>query len=199
MVWFQEHSSVRVITAGATALVAAVVVAGCGSATDRISERLSEEVLERVSGEDVDISRDGERIVISGQDGEFVIDANEETVTVESDEGSMQFSFGGDIPAEWSETVAVYPGAEVVSVFDFSSPEGVNQSVAMSVSDSPDDVLEFYDRALLAQGFTEVSRLSMGSGDDQLVQVAYEAGGLTASVMVGQSSEGVEVTVSLLG
>ncbi len=181
-----------VVGAGAAAVL---VLAGCGSASDR----LTEELIERASGGEVEIDRDGDRIIIGDSDGEVIIEGDGESFTIESEDGTAQFSTSADVPAEWAAVLEVFPGAEVVGVFEFTEGDAQSQKVSMVVDDALEQVLEFYDRTLTTGGFTESSRLASSTDGDGFAQIMYTRDQSTVVVLASDNDGRVDPSVSLMG
>ncbi len=177
---------------GAAAMVA---ISGCGSASDR----LTEELIERASGGEVEIDRDGERIIISDDEGGVVIDSDGETITFETDDGTAQFRSSGDLPAEWAAVIEVFPGAEVLGVFEFTEGDVKSQKVSMVIDDRLDQVLEFYDRTLTAAGFTETSRLASSSDGDGFAQIMYGRDDQSVVMIASDNDGSVDLSIALMG
>ncbi len=175
------------------------VVSGCGSASESFSDRLAEELIERASGGSVEVDRDGDRLVISGEDGEFVIDADGDNFTFSGEDGDAQFRTGGDVPDEWAAVLEVFPGAEVLGVFEISDGGAMSQKVSMRIEASLEQVLEYYERSLTSAGFTETSRLSSSSDGDGFAQIGYSRDALQVFVLASDNDGGVDLSVSLMG
>jgi hypothetical protein len=175
------------------------VMSGCGSASESFTDRLAEEVIERASGGSVEVDRDGDRLVISGEDGEAVIESDGESFTIESEDGTAQFSTNADVPAEWTAVLEVFPGADVVGVFEYTEGDIKSQKVSMVIDDSFEQVVEFYDRSLTAAGFTEGSRMAQSSGGNAFAQAIFTRDELTVTMLASENDGKVDLSISLTG
>lgn len=143
---------------GAAVIAGAMVLTGCGSATEKITET----VIESAGGGEVDID----------------IDEGDGTFSFESEEGS--FSVGGEGPKNWPDGVPLPEGLDFateqadtgnVVVTSWTYGEGVDIGV----------VIEDYVEALDAAGFTDGGFElidATGSGSYQRGQetVTFQAG-----------------------
>lgn len=112
---------IAVLMAGFSLLVAA-----CGSASDKAAEKLAEELIEASSGGDVNVD-------ISG-------DGDDVTFEMETEEGSFSMGSGGDLP-EGLE-VPVPDGGDVVTTF--AAEDGIMATLTYE-GDRYDEIVSFYD------------------------------------------------------
>lgn len=91
-------------------VLAAALVTGCSSIADQAGEAIAEEGVEQgmeaAGGGDVEIESDGE-----------------DNVTIESDEGSMEFT-GGELPEDFPEEIPVPGGFAIESSMGLETAEG---------------------------------------------------------------------------
>jgi hypothetical protein len=184
------------------ALAAGIATIGLLSACGSVQDRATDFALERITDGNVEIDRDGNRIVVSGEDGEFVIDAEDGTFTMEGSDGDGSFSIGGtDIPDEWSSLLSVFPGATVEAVQSFTGSDGVNQSVSMSTSADPSEVVAYYVDIATRAGYTESYRADSNTGGLQQTMLTFDRssdGGNSQIAIIATRTDGrTDVIVSL--
>jgi hypothetical protein len=99
-------------------------------------------------------------------EGEVKVSVKQEEgggVTVQSGQGTTKIGSGGgaeDLP-DW---IPVYDGAEVQLGFSTSGDQGAAGAFSLKSSDSPDEVLDFYEKNLKDAGY-EVQRQRVTLGD----------------------------------
>jgi len=121
----------------AITLSAAVLLAGCGSIGEAVSERAIEEGLEAAGGGgDVDIDLDDENGGIS----------------IETSEGSMQIG-NAEIPDGFPESIPLPDDATIVSAMSFSEDDGANFNVTMTVPGAADALAADLEDQLTANGY----------------------------------------------
>jgi len=128
-----------------------------------------------------------------------VIESEGESFTIESEDGTVQFSTSADVPAEWAAVLEVFPGADVIGVFEYTEGDIVSQKVSMVIDDSFEQVVEFYDRGLTAAGFTESSRIAQSTGGNEFAQVMYTRDELTVTMLASENDGQVDLSISLIG
>ncbi|MEO1058131.1 MAG: hypothetical protein AAFY28_14565, partial [Actinomycetota bacterium] len=151
-----------------------------------------------VEGEDGEVftgqaTDDG--FTVEGEDGnaDFSIDGEDGDVVFESDDGSFEFSEGGDIPDEWPSAVPTPENLAVTASSFFGDDTGGQSSVTGNVEGSPVEYVEAYGAALETAGFEETGVFT--SGDD--ITATYESGEFTVAVNgLGSSGEQL-VTISV--
>lgn len=170
------------------------LVSACGSVQDRATEF----ALERIADGNVEIDSDGNRIVVSSEEGEFVIDTEDGSFRIEGSDGDGSYSIGGtDIPGEWSSLLSVYPGASVEAVQSFSGSDSVNQSVSISTSADPSEVVTYYVDLITRAGFTETYRADSNSGGLQQTMLTFDRNGSQVSLIATKSDGRTDATISL--
>ncbi len=110
----------RIGVAAATAT--ALLLAGCGAAADKASEKATEQLVESQTGGDVDI------------------DTADGSVEIETEDGSMSFGTG-EVPAEWPEDIPLPDGLEVLSGSTSDSSDGRLVGIVGTATASPEDIL----------------------------------------------------------
>ncbi len=103
-----------------------LLVAACGSASDKAAEQLAEELIEASSGGDVDVS-------VSG-------DGDDVTIEMETEDGSISIGAGTELPDGLE--VPVPDGGEVMTSFE--SDDGISVSLSYA-NDRFDEVFGFYE------------------------------------------------------
>lgn len=144
--------------------VLGLIAVGCAKTAEQTMENQIENQLEEESGGNADVD-------INEDDG---------SVSVETDEGSMQIG-GGEIPSDFP--LPVPDDAAVLSVV---STSGDNAGAQVSMSFDPgdfDDVAAMYDDFFNDQGW-EVSRTNSDSDGSKLVIISGSNDQLTTSVIV---------------
>ncbi len=153
-------------------VVLALVAVGCAKAAERTIEGAIEKQLEEEGGGNANVD-------ISEDDG---------SVSIETDEGSMQIG-GGEIPSDFP--LPVPEGAEVVSVIS-TSGETAGSQVSMTFDpDHFDDVATLYDDFFNEQDW-EVSRSNSDSDGIKIVFISGSNDQLTAQVIIGYT-DGEEI------
>lgn len=128
--------------------VLALFVAACGSASDTVAEKLAEELIEASSDGEVDID-------ISG-------DGDDVTMKVETDDGSMSFGSGAEMP-EGLE-IPVPDDGEVLATI--TADQVINVSLTYAHGRF-DEIVGFYENWISGTGEEWDSQtLTMGSGDE---------------------------------
>jgi hypothetical protein len=125
------------------ASVAALGLTACGSAEEAITER----ILEEAGGEGVDVEL--------GEDGEVV--------SVETDDGSMEFSAGGELPEEWPDGVPTFDGT-ITGNQVFNSNGETIISVSYTTALTAETAIDSMKAELEAAGFTIVADSDMTDG-----------------------------------
>jgi hypothetical protein len=126
------------------ASVAALGLTACGSAEEAITER----ILEEASGEGVDVEL--------GEDGEVV--------SVETDDGSMEFSAGGELPEEWPAGVPTFEDGQITGNQVFTSNGETIISVSYATELDPKTAIDAMKSALEGAGFEIVTSSDMTDG-----------------------------------
>lgn len=163
----------RIAIVGALALA----TTACGS----ITERVTEGVLERAAGGDVDIDLDGE-------DGG--------SITVETSEGTARFGAGGNLPDSFPDDVPL-PSADyqVAQSFEQSGSDGVAVQVSLGVNAAASDVADELEGEFAADGW-ENDSTSRTSGDGfTQITMAFTKGEMRVMLMI-MSDDGDETIVS---
>lgn len=156
------------------ALGAVLILAGCGGEKTVYSD---------AEGNEVKVTREGDgeasEVKITSADGSA-------TVNINAGEGEAKLPLG----------LEVYPGAKVVSTMTSNSDGKSGGMVVMESSAKPDAVLEWYRKAVEAEGFkvesaitTQDMRAITGTKPDGsfTLQVASAEGGSSITLIAGQN------------
>lgn len=142
--------------------VAALLLAGCESITERITEKAVEvaveNALEKNSGGEVDIEA-GKGVSFKSKDGK----------------GDFVFnSASGKVPDTWPKDIPPYPGAKVTA----SVSSGVSGMLMLETPDSPEQILAFYKSKLGNMKETA----NMNAGGTSILTFEEEKGGRQLAV-----------------
>ena len=106
--------------------VFSLLVAACGSASDKAAEQLAEELIEASGDGDVDVN-------ISG-------DGDDVTIEMETEDGSISIGVGTELPEGLEAPVP--DGGEVMTSFE--SDDGISVSLSYA-NDRYDEIFGFYE------------------------------------------------------
>jgi hypothetical protein len=145
---------------------------GCGGTTDQLAEEAAERAAE-AAGEDVELDVDGD------------------SVTVESEEGSVTSTAGDELPADFPEDVPLVDGTVAFSQ-TLEVPDGTSWTVLLETTGSVPDITAAATQALEGAGFTIDSETTSETDegtttfvsaqrDDALVQVTVTTDGDVAT------------------
>ena len=118
-----------------------------------------------------------------GEDGGITItDANGQTATL-----------GGE--AQMPDWIPSYPGATSEGAYSATSPDGASGGFTVTTSDSPTEVLDFYESQLEGAGFT-VEKTTYTAGDGSGGAISAEGDNRQVSLMVNTSEGGTSAIVT---
>jgi hypothetical protein len=162
------------------ASVTALGLTACGSAEEAVTER----ILEEVSGEGVDVEL--------GEDGEVV--------SVETDDGSMEFGTGGELPEEWPDGVPVFEEGTITGNQVFTSNGETIISVSYATQLDPKAAIDALKADLESAGFSIVTSSDMTDGAGAgLSSVIGEKDNMTASYSAsGSPDDGTVLNASVV-
>ncbi|MDN5746437.1 MAG: hypothetical protein L0H31_15150 [Nocardioidaceae bacterium] len=162
-------------------VLAATLVTGCSAIADKAGEKAVEKGMEAAGGGDVDIDSDG--------DGK---------VTIESDEGSMEFG-GSELPEGFPDEVPLPDDFTLDSSMSMGTDE--DQSFTLLFSSPEADVKQTYDdlksRAEGA-GFEIVSTNSMSGDDIDMRTLTMSSDEWNAIVAVSADSDAAAVNYTVM-
>lgn len=154
----------RILVGGAVLML---VVAACGNAAETVAER----VIENQTGDDVNLSDDGESMQVTDEEGNTLdINSDDETIVItgtdeEGNESIIEMG-GTEVPEEFP--MPIPDGSEVTNVSSFESPAGASYTVTVEIDPGETAaVLEMYKTWYADQGLEVSSSDSMviGSND----------------------------------
>ena len=138
--------------------------------SDSIRDSITESIIESQSGEDVDVTHDGDgNMVIKGENGEEInINVDEDgeggSLTVKGKDGEeMSFDSNAEIPDNFPSNVYVIDG-EKQGVGNFKTKEGQMVSFAVKVDDSIDNVSKKIKEEMEANNWK--ASASFGAGEE---------------------------------
>ena len=162
------------------AVVLSGLIAGCGGkASETVGEKLAEKALE-------------EAIEASG--GEKVdVDVAEDSLSIKVEDEGVELVMGEqvDVPDDFPKDVPIYPGAKVFGAI--SLKEDQQFTVQAKTSDSPDKVVDYYQKELAGNGWIEEMTMSQ----PELKMLTYSKDGRTVSAMVAKEDEGTVITLTV--
>jgi hypothetical protein len=122
-----------------------------------------------------------------GEEAEISASGDGETgkLEIKSSEGSMTFGAGGE--ADRPDWVPEYPGSQPQGMYSTKGAQGLSAAFTFQTSDSPEDVMAFYEEQLKSAGF-EVTTSSM--------KKAGKLSGGLVNGQLGQPKRIVHVTVT---
>ncbi|MHB1155097.1 MAG: DUF6591 domain-containing protein [Eubacteriales bacterium] len=144
-------------------LITALSVSGCNFITEKVTNKIAGELLEKAVGEDVDIDLDNEKIVIKDEDGnEMIMGGNEWPV------------------GEAAQTIPQFKEGKIDYVTDYVT------SAMITITDVKKSEYTDYIEKLKSEGFTENSYSAEVDGTN--TYFAYK--GETNYVSVNYDGEG---------
>jgi len=167
------------------ACAAALALAGCGSVSDEIGERVTEEVVERAAESG------------SQDDVELDVDTDDGSLTIETDEGTFT-SGGGELPEEFPDSMPVPDGVAVTGSMTGSGDSGEGFFVQLGAEESDpaiyEDLVAFYEAELEANGWTVDDRQTLDGAALRSTLFAVSDGSLEGTVQIsfiGEEGDGV--------
>jgi len=122
----------------------AVGLTACGAAQEAVGEQL----VEQAAGGDVDLEL--------GDDGQIA--------SIETEDGSLEMSAGGEVPEEWPDDVPLFDGGTVnssqVATSDGQTIVSIDFLADADADASLDAMVDLYESA----GFTTTATTNMGDG-----------------------------------
>ena len=167
----------RSITAAAPILATVLLLTSCG---DSASENLAEQLAENAVGGDVDID----------------VDEDGGSMHVESSEGSMDLSFGDELPDGFPSNLTVVDGQILSGTRVEQAEEGtILYSVMIQVDRTDVDALVAEVRQSVTDaGFEITFEQESTIGEQRIVMTQFEGDGFMGSANVLETEDG-EVTV----
>lgn len=169
--------TVKTATTSAAAVAALLLLAGCGAAAEKVSEKATEQAIESQTGGDVDIDTDGEG-----------------SVDIETEDGSLSFGTG-EIPEEWPQDVPVPEGIEVLSGTTMDASDGKLVSITATSDRSPEELLAELKETL---GDWEISGEStMTSTDGDISGAQWDTDGRRFTMAASNGGDGTETSLTM--
>lgn len=162
-----------VVAAGLAAVIA--LGGACSSSGEAIADRM----VERATGNEIDIDR-------RGDDG----------VTMRSEEGAITLG-GTSIPDDWPRDVPLPDGLRDVYVTTMSSNEGEVYMALVAESSMSSEALDAFFTTGLS-GWTETNRFSMESNGDALLNLSFESGNREVLVTIQDGEAGGLLSLTYL-
>jgi len=148
-----------------------VAVTGCKKASEKITEKLIEQSIEKDGG------------------GKASVDIQEGKMTIKDADGTLEVASGdgAKIPAEFPKDVFLVKNAKVV--MSMKSSDGMQ--VMLETKESVDEVAKLYAAGMKAQEWEEETNVNMGDS----VMCAYKKGEREATVIITKGSTGAQVQI----
>lgn len=166
----------------AITLSAAVLLAGCGSIGEAVSERAIEEGLEAAGG---------------GGDVEIDLDDEDGGISIETSEGSMQIG-NADIPDGFPDSIPLPADATIMSAMAFSEDDGANFNVTMTAPGTADAMAADLEGQLTANGYEIVGTFEQDINGESTKSLQFQgpdwAGQLIVAGTSGDSTVSYTVT-----
>jgi hypothetical protein len=160
------------------ALAALLVIgatAGCNP-----EEEAAEEIIEQTTGGDVEIDDDGE------------------SVTIETEDGSMEIT-GGDgaaVPDGFPDDMPLYEGTIVLGQM-METPEGTAYNVGVETTDGAYEVADWYADEMASAGWTTTSELTNEAEGAIIVTRQAEKDGVMAQVVIAEEDGLTQIAVTV--
>lgn len=135
---------------------------------------------------------EGETVSIGMEEGED----GQGAFTVRDKEGKETFRVGSGGEENLPPWVPRYEGAEPQGTYFATSGGEMNGGYSFETSDAPDEVISYFDEALLDAGMTETGRSTSSAGGSSFSNLSYEGDGRTVGVMVTSDGGTTNVIVS---
>lgn len=156
--------------------VASLGLVGCGAAAEKAAEKATEQAIESQGGGDVDINAD---------DG---------TVEVETEDGSMSFGTA-EVPEEWPEDIELPDGLEILSGTSMDASDGRLVAITATSEQSPDELLEGLKSQL---SDWEISgETDMSSTNGNLAGAQWDTDGRRVTFAASSGGDGNDVSVTI--
>ena len=151
-------------------LMAALMVVGCGK---KAAERAVERSIEAGSG------------------GDAKVNITDNSMTIQTDEGTMKIASGGDakLPDSFPADILVYKGASLQTVMEV--PQGFN--LMLKTPDAADKVLEAYKSSMTSQGWTQEMAMDMGAQK----MIAFKKDNRTVNIVLTPEDGATQVTLTV--
>lgn len=160
----------RAVGVTAALLGAALLLAGCGAAAEKVAEKTAEQAIEQQTGAEVDLDTAG--------DGSF---------RVETEDGT--FSAGtGEIPADWPDDVPLPDDLTATAATDTETAEGRQITVTANTTQAPADLKAELAAALT--GWTVSGETTATGGGSTTVAAQWDLDGRRVSFVAASMPDG---------
>jgi len=135
-----------------------------------IAEKVTNGVLSRVTGQNVNVSGDGKNI------------------TVKTDKGDLTINSGGSLPSDFPKDFPVYPGAKLTGSFSANGTNGEDSkgvSVVWETMDEASKVGTYYKSSLVSAGYTISTEYSQADS----TTLTFEKGNVSGFMGVAKGSD----------
>ena len=162
-------------------VLAAASFTGCKSLSEMAGEKIAETTLESATGSNVDLDTDDGSVSITTDDGEFNI-------------GSSK------VPDNWPSSIPMYSGATVVSSMTSTGSETgkVNGSIGLTTTDTPSQVITWYDSHLSGWTKDATASYNMSTGGSTITSATYKGTDQQVIVTASLDSSTNQNTISLM-
>jgi hypothetical protein len=190
----------RLVSGAAVAAAAALVLGACSS--EDIAEKVAEEAVEQqleADGQsgDVDIDIDDGNVTIQGEDGEIQFDVDEENglTVVSTPDGEMVVG-SGELPEGFPSDVPMPDGLTVTSGTSMTGPDGDMYLVSGSVADEFAPATEAYAASLVAAGFEQ--QMMTETTDGSSFAFVNDAWMISGGFYPAAGGEGSEIGINVV-
>jgi hypothetical protein len=158
------------------ALLAASALTGCGFA----AEQATEELVEQSTGGEVEIDDDGE------------------SISIETEEGSMEISGGesAEVPDGFPSDMPIYDGT-IVMAQTFDAEEGTAYNLGIKTTDGAYDVSEWYVDEFASEGWSVTSEMVNDTADMTMLTYQVEKDGTQAQVIIAEEAGETQIAVTV--
>jgi hypothetical protein len=147
-----------------------LLIAGCGGSADE--EAIEKKIEKATGGEaEVDISKKGMEVKGETEEGEYKLEAGEET----------------EIPEDFPGDVFIYRPSKTVMAMKV--PQG--HSVTLTTGHDQSTVIETYKQEMTASGWSEEGYVDMGDR----VMLVYKKNGRGANISIAPADDGLTINV----
>ncbi|MCB9743698.1 MAG: hypothetical protein H6740_13950 [Alphaproteobacteria bacterium] len=174
-----------VLVAGLTALFTLGCM--CGSVGDMIGEKVGEKISEEIAEEIVEAASGAEDVELDDDGASFRIETADGKLELNSKDGQAPEGF----------PLAIYPGAAINGSMKSAAEGKDGFFVLLTTTDSPKQVLEFYEKELKSKDMGEVTRTDINSDGKQAYMLAAEGGAMTAAIAIGEDDGKTNAMITL--
>ncbi|MHB8129830.1 MAG: DUF6591 domain-containing protein [Mobilitalea sp.] len=173
-------------------LAVLLIMAGC-NLKEKIGESITEGILDKAVGDDVDIDIDGGDISFKGEDGEEINFDDENGLTIEGEDGSVVAS-GGEY--EWPDGQAAdylpeFKGGKITYIFNSET------SCMLMIEETKTEDYEDYVKKAIDKGYNVDKTES--SAEDMLLYAAKSEEGVSFTAYYVDSEGALTISVDATG